>query len=63
MRKFENPVELANYLTLLSDNEEEYKKHLKWKKDDLSKSFISHLDECVHQAECRICKFAEENKK
>jgi hypothetical protein len=52
---FASGHELAERINFLLENEHEYVKLFAWKKNGLSSSFQTHLDNCVHLAECRMC--------
>merc|ERR1712023_250733 len=54
LRDFDSGEELAKYM--MKDPEALYKEKTAWRQNGLSPSFQEHLDNCVHYAECRICK-------
>lgn len=60
---FASASELVEYLEFLLANEDEYMKYFAWKNEGLSSSFETHLNNCVHYAECRICRYVTENTK
>jgi hypothetical protein len=44
VRDFAGPADLANYLSFLSDNDEEYAEYLSWKHKPLRESFVEMVD-------------------
>ena len=55
MTDFENGTALAEYIQSLILNESEYNSYFAWKQNGLFPSFVTHLENCAHLAECRIC--------
>lgn len=53
---FGSPKELAEYLNMLNNNDEEYYKYFEWKKKGLSEQYQRLLNNCIFFAECRLCK-------
>lgn len=54
---YPKPKDLANFLTYLNDNDDEYMKYFEWKKVGLSPTFQRLWDSCFAFAECRLCKY------
>lgn len=52
---FNNISHLSNYILYLNENENEYKKLLKWKRIGPSHSFLSLMDQSCVSKFCKIC--------
>ncbi|GAM22303.1 hypothetical protein SAMD00019534_054780 [Acytostelium subglobosum LB1] len=53
--QFKSPRDLADYLIKVSENETLYNSYFEWKTQPLKESFQRHYNNCVFQAECRVC--------
>eukprot|EP01095_Lingulamoeba_sp_RSL-Kostka_P009662 TRINITY_DN3350_c0_g1_i1.p1 TRINITY_DN3350_c0_g1~~TRINITY_DN3350_c0_g1_i1.p1 ORF type:complete len:392 (+),score=98.51 TRINITY_DN3350_c0_g1_i1:76-1251(+) len=60
-RDFNSPFELFDYIKKVDNDDTLYNSYFNWKSHGLYESFQVHLDNCVHYAECRICKKIIEN--
>jgi hypothetical protein len=58
MQDFSSMKNLSDYLLYLSETKSEYMKYFKWK----AKHQIINSKHGVHQAQCRLCQFLQENE-
>jgi len=56
VRDYSSPEELAEYLISFEDPDSWYDEFHSWKEEGLPPTFERVLDQCVHYAECRVCK-------
>jgi len=55
---FRNPKHLAEYLSYVCKNDDEYNKYFEWKKKGFSEHFKQRLSDCAfYGAECRLCQY------
>jgi len=60
---FKGPKELAQYLTRMCEDDDEYAKFFEWKKQGISKHFLQRLNDCVfYGSECRLCQHVLEQR-
>lgn len=57
IRDFPDPQALVDKLRELDANDDAYMRYFDWKSLGLSDKFQTHLSNCAHYAECRICEF------
>ena len=59
---FKSPADMAAYINAFLEDDVRYLEMFKWKHNGLAPRFQTHLQNCVHHAECRMCEYAHKNR-